>query len=84
MNKNIQEALNFFEDNYIMISSLESKQENGCAERCLAILRSAAKQGENASKESIVKQLESIMEDDSIRFVDQAVRKSVSIVNESL
>lgn len=84
MNIKIKEALDFFEDNYIMISSLESKQENGCAEKCLEILRNAVKLGENESKYSIVKQIEAIMEDDNIRFVDQAVRRSVRIVNESL
>lgn len=49
MNIKNKEALDFFEDNYIMISSLESKQENGCAEKCLEILRNAAKLGKNES-----------------------------------
>lgn len=34
-----KDALQFFEDNFCMISSLEAKSEDGCAEKCLAILK---------------------------------------------
>lgn len=33
-----RKALQFFKDNYIMISSCEAKREEGCAEKCLNML----------------------------------------------
>lgn len=38
-----RKALEFFEDNYIMICSLESKDEEGCANKCLDILKKYVK-----------------------------------------
>lgn len=34
-----KKALQFFEDNFIMIHSLEAKDESGCAEKCLKLLQ---------------------------------------------
>ena len=34
-----RKALKFFEDNYIMICNLETKDEEGCANKCLEILK---------------------------------------------
>ena len=34
-----KKALKFFEENYIMICGLEAKDEEGCADKCLEILR---------------------------------------------
>lgn len=34
-----RKALKFFEENYIMICGLETKEEKGCADKCLEILR---------------------------------------------
>ena len=34
-----KKALKFFEENYIMICGLETKDEEGCADKCLEILR---------------------------------------------
>lgn len=34
-----RKALKFFEENYIMICGLEAKDEKGCADKCLEILR---------------------------------------------
>ena len=38
-----RKALEFFEDNYIMICSLESKDEEGCANKCLDMLKKYVK-----------------------------------------
>ena len=35
-----QEAITFFDNNFIMIASLENPNENGCAEKCLKMLKS--------------------------------------------
>ena len=37
-----QDALKFFDDNYIMISTLETSLERGCTEKCLSMLKQAA------------------------------------------
>ena len=37
----IRKALEFFEENYPMICGLEAKNEKGCADKCLEILRKA-------------------------------------------
>lgn len=34
-----RKALKFFEENYIMICGLETKGEEGCADKCLEMLR---------------------------------------------
>lgn len=34
-----RKALKFFEENYIMICGLETKDEEGCTDKCLEILR---------------------------------------------
>ena len=34
-----RKALKFFEDNYIMIHSLETKDEEGCTDKCLEMLK---------------------------------------------
>lgn len=34
-----RKALKFFEENYIMICGLEAKDEEGCTDKCLEILR---------------------------------------------
>ena len=34
-----KKALQFFEDNFIMINSLQAKGEEGCASKCLEILK---------------------------------------------
>lgn len=47
-----RKALKFFEDNYIMIHSLESKGEEGCTDKCLEILKKYIK---NIDKESVGK-----------------------------
>ncbi len=44
-----KKAVQFFEDNFTMISSLESKNERGCAEKILNILKKH--QRENCRKE---------------------------------
>lgn len=38
---------------------------------------------EGSMKDIIIEQIGKIMEDDSIRFVDQAVRRSINIVKEA-
>lgn len=35
----MRKALKFFEDNYVMINSLETKDEKGCTDKCLEILK---------------------------------------------
>lgn len=37
-----RKALKFFEENYIMICGLETKDDEGCADKCLEILRKYA------------------------------------------
>lgn len=39
-----RKALQFFKDNYIMISSCEAKREEGCAEKCLNMLEKYVEQ----------------------------------------
>ena len=34
-----RKAIKFFEDNYIMIHSLQSSEEQGCADKCLELLK---------------------------------------------
>ena len=38
-----RKALKFFEDNYIMICSLETREEEGCTDKCLDILKKYVK-----------------------------------------
>ena len=37
----VRKALDFFEENYTTICSLETKNEKGCTDKCLEILRKA-------------------------------------------
>lgn len=48
-----KKALQFFEDNFIMINSLESKSEKGCAEKCLKLLRQILNDKSTNNKESV-------------------------------
>lgn len=48
-----KKALLFFEDNFIMIRSLEAKNESGCAEKCLKLLRQTVSDKAVNDKESI-------------------------------
>lgn len=43
MKKSNEKAVKFFEDNIIMLTSLEAPGERGCAEKCLRILKSTLK-----------------------------------------
>lgn len=48
-----RKALQFFKDNYIMISSCEAKREEGCAEKCLNMLEKYVEQNcKDADKEA--------------------------------
>lgn len=47
-----RKALKFFEDNYIMIHSLETKDEEGCTDKCLKMLKNYI---ENIDKELVGK-----------------------------
>lgn len=52
-----RQALQFFRDNIIMISSCEAKREEGCAEKCLSMLEKYVEQNCNgADTESEVSQ----------------------------
>lgn len=48
----MRKALEFFEENYLMISSLEIKSEKGCADKCLEMLRKAVANQEKEVKEN--------------------------------
>ena len=39
-----KKALKFFEDNLIMLASCETKEETGCTEKCLQMLRAYVKE----------------------------------------
>lgn len=48
-----RKALQFFKDNYIMISSCEAKREEGCTEKCLNMLEKYVEQNcKSIDKES--------------------------------
>lgn len=48
-----KKALQFFEDNFIMIHSLEAKSKKGCAEKCLKLLQQIVNDRAVNNKESI-------------------------------
>lgn len=53
----VRKALQFFENNIIMFSSCEAKGEEGCAEKCMNMLKMYVGQNcKNIDKESEVSQ----------------------------